>query len=443
VSWRAPSLALAAATLLTGCAHETAADRAPRPDPVARLAPTGEPAWRDDLGDPELRDLLRRADAGALDIKIALARLERAQAEADAAHAAKRPQLAVGVFSAVGGRDLETERSAASPTAEVTYELDLSGRIASLARAAAAERQATAAEVAGARLLVAAETAQGYVALCAADDALVAAERRRDAAERTLALADARVAEGAATALDIEGFAAGAESAAARAQAARAAADASAVRLRTVLGGAELPARPACALTDVAPSQAPVPANRADARPDVQAAFARLQAADSRRAAAVAAERPQFQITALLGAPDAEIATLLDSRGLAWALAARVGETLFDGGAGRARIRAATAEADLADLAYRKAVLQAWTELQTAAVEAAEARDELAGAQDAVRRAEARVGVTRARHAEGAADGLAVAEAEARLEEARDGLRQARIRAAGARIQRTLAGGGQ
>ena len=443
MSRRASGLIVALGALLGGCAHETAADRAPRPDPVARLAPVGDAPWREDLGDPVLHELLRRADLGALDIKVALARLERAQAEADIAAAGRQPQAVLGAAGAVGARNFSSQRSAGGPTFEATYELDLSGRLARLAQAAVSERQAAADEVAGARLLVAAETAQAYVALCAAKDTAAAGARRQASAERALALGRARQAEGAATAQDVEVYAAATQAAAANEQTARVSAALAAIRLRILVGGGELPAPLNCALPDRAPSTDPLPASLVDRRPEVAAAFARLRAADLRRAAAVAAERPQFQITAVLGAPDAAIATLLDTRGLAWALAGRIAETVFDGGAGRGRIRSATAEADLADLAYRKAVLQGWSELQTATLEAHAAADRLATARQEVRRAEAAIDTVRVRHLEGAADGLAVAAAEGRIEDARNALSQARAGAANARIQMSLAGGGQ
>ena len=443
MSRRRAGLALTLAALLGGCVHETAADRAPRVDPVARLAPAGAAPWREDLGDPALRDLLRRADQGALDIKVALARLELAGAEADLAVAGGRPQAVLGAAGALGARNFSSQRSAGVPTLEATYEIDLSGRIAQLVKAAASERQAAADEVTGARLLVAAETVRSYVALCAARDSAAVAARRQAAAERVQALGGLRRSEGVATGQDIETYAAAARAATAAGRTAQLAAQTAALRLRILIGGGDLPTPLICALPESPPPTGDLPADVVDRRPDVTAAFSRLQAADFRRAAAVAAARPQFQISAVLGAPDAAIATLLDTRGLAWALAGRIGEAVFDGGAGRGRIAAASAEADLADLNYRKAVLQGWSELQTAALGARAATDRLATARDEVRRAEATLGVVRVRRREGAADGMALAAAESGLEDARDGLLQALAQAAGARIQLALADGGR
>ena len=434
---------LALAVLLSGCAHETAADRAPRADPVARLTPVGAPVWREDLGDPALADLLRRADLGALDIKIALARLERAQADVDLAGAAAGPRVEADAAGALGGRTFNSRRAVGAPTLEATYEFDVSGRIARLRQAAASERTASAAEVEGARLLVGAETARAYVALCAAQDGLAAAGRRQVAAARSMALVGARRAEGLATGPDLEIQVAASDAAAGAAQAARLAARSQAARLAALTGGVAPSEPPPCTSPDLPPTSEAVAADLVDSRPDVRAALARLQAADFRRAAAVAAERPQFLISAVIGAPDAAIATLLDTRALAWALAGRIGETLLDAGAGRARIGAAASEADLADLAYRRAVLQGWAELRIAAMAAVAADERLGAALRADARARGRLGVVRARHDQGAADGLALALAREGLEQARDLVRQARLAAAEARIARALAGGGR
>ena len=408
---------------------------------MGRLTPVGDSPWRQDLGDPELRGLLRQADLGALDIKIALARLERAQAEVDLARAAAAPQLAVGAAGAVGGRTFASRRAVGSPTLEVAYDFDIYGRIARLRKAAALERTASAHDLAEARLLVAAETARAYVALCAASDSRAAAARRQASAARAITLVRVRVSEGVATARDLDSRAAADDAAAMLDRAARVGVATETARLAALTGVSQPPA-PACA-TGSNPTGAETVAANVDSRPDVQAALARLRAADFRRAAAVAAERPQFQISAALGAPDAAVSSLLGTGVLAWALVGRIGETLLDGGAGHARIRIAASEADLADLAYRKAVLQGWTELKLTTMAVAAADENLAAAQRAGVRAQSRHDTLRIRGAQGVADGLALADAEEGLEQARDVLRQARLGAAEARIARGLAGGGR
>ena len=186
----------------------------------------------------------------------------------------------------------------------------------------------------------------------------------------------------------------------------------------------------------------PVASSIVDARPDIRAAGARLAAADQHRASAIAATRPQFQIAAAFGAPDAAIATLLDVRALAWAVAATVSHQVLDGGARRAKVHIATAEADLADLAYRQAVLSAWNEVREALAAEAEARRTLARAEANARLSEAALETGRIRRAAGAADGLTMLSLEDAYDQAAQAVSLARLRVAETRVQFALATGG-
>jgi multidrug efflux system outer membrane protein len=438
---RAWSALAAAATLLAGCAHLDPADYKPRTDPTARLSPQGGSPWRVDFGDPELAALLREADAGSLDVKIALARVARARADVAEAHAHRAPQVTIGGEAAGGGTDFHDARSAATPTFEAAYEVDLWGRLARAEEAAAYDGAAAENDVVAARLLVAAETVRAYAALRAAQAAADAATRRIATAERSLALTERRGAEGAVGPAGL----ATARAALAQAQAgltsAREAQSLQADRLANLLGRSVVvvPAGPTLAGDLAAPA---VAAEIVAQRPDVRAALSRLQAADARRAQAVAAAQPQFQITALLGAPDASIATLLDARALAWAVAASLTQSVLDGGAARARMHGASAEADVADLQYRKAVMAGWSEVRAALIDAVRARREVAAARVASEDADHAAGVVAARRQEGMADGLDAVVAEGGREAAQDQLQTARLAAVEARVRLALATGG-
>lgn len=433
--------ALALALVLSGCAGVTAADRAPRSDTAARLAPAGPSPWTLDLDDPVLADLLRRADGRALDVKTALARLAHARADAEAASAAWRLHLDIGTAGALGGRTFRDLKSAATPTAEANYDVDLWGRGAAVREAALADQAAAADDLTGARLLVAAETVRAYVALRTAQAGLVAARRESGDADDLLALVVRRADEGAATAEALMAARQGAVVAKARILEAQEDLDLQAGRLRDLLDDPAL----AVAAGDLPASiraVAAVSSDLVDGRPDVQAAMARLRAADARRAAAIAASRPQFQISALLGAPDASVATLLDARTLAWAAAGAVTQQVLDGGANRARIHAATADADEADIAYRRTVLTAWSEVRAALVAQARAGREAAIADDGLASAALALERGRARHDAGLVDGVALAELRSQRSQA-DGRRvAARGRMVEARVRLALATGG-
>ena len=435
-------LATAMALALSGCVGLSAADRGPRTDPVAHLQTTTPSPWTDNLGDPVLAALLARADAGSLDVKAALARLEKADAELEAAEAAGRLQVNVGAIAAVGNRSFNNgARSAATPTLETTLDLDVWHLFRKGREAARDEHSAAAWDVDAARLMVAAETVRTYAALQTARDAEASASRRRDSTGAALGFVRLRVSAGAASARDLDPRAHEAAAAAVQLEQARAEIALQSARLADLIGQPGL----------APPPDAPVPAARAvpsapsaqvDARPDVKAAYARLAAADHRRAAAILAARPKFQIVAALGSPDAAIATLLDIRALAWAAAGTITHQLIDGGARRAQVHIASAEADIADIAYRQAVLNGWSEIRAGLAAEANAAGQLtiAEADLAAARAARRDGETR--HAAGVADGLAVAALAAQVETAGDALRQARLAAVDAHERRVLAAGG-
>lgn len=427
---------------LAGCASVTKADLAPRTDPRLRLTPAGAAPWRVDPGDPVLARLLQQADQGALDVKIALARSTKADADLAAARAARRVSVSAGADAAIGGRTFSDTARAATPGIDIRYEVDLWGRLRSAQDAAGADAAASVADVQTARLAVAAETVRAYDALRAAQAERFNAARRRDLAEQIVKLEGQRTAEGV-----------GEDGAAAKARAALSSANARVVwldeeadlqlaRLRDLVGNPDLVLPPGAL---PAPARAPerVSSDVVDARPDVQAAWNRLAAADSRRAEAVADARPKFIISALLGAPDATLATLLDTRALAWALAGSITHELLDGGAKRARIDAASAEADMADLAYRKAVAAAWAQVRDALNEQARAGRDAAAVEAELADARAALEVGRRRAVEGVIDGVALAALQDNSESSAQRVLAVDVRCLDARIQLALATGGQ
>ncbi|MDB5452762.1 MAG: hypothetical protein JWO33_1340 [Caulobacteraceae bacterium] len=436
------SLGVALALSLAGCAGITAADKALRTDPVARLAPAGEGPWRADLGDPVLAPLLHRADLGALDVKLALTRLEKAKADVAAIQAGRGLRVDVGAEAAAGGRTLHHAGSAATPTLEASYEVDLWGRLRKTRDAMVGERTAAAFDVTAARLAIAAETVRAYVAMRLAEAQREVAVHRRDLAVHTAGLVAQRHAEGAAgSELVARSRIAAAETEAA-VQWQEEERGLQLERLGDLIGDPTL-ALPWAGSLAAADPASPVSSDAVDGRPDIQAALARLQAADARRGAAVAAARPQFMISAMLGAADANIATLLDARTLAWALAASITHTVLDGGANRARIDGASAEADTADLAYRKTVLTAWAELRAAVVGQDRAQRDASLAQAAVNDADLELQTGERRHQEGLVDGVGLAELQDARELATARVQAAQARRLEARVQLALATGGQ
>jgi outer membrane protein TolC len=437
-------VAIAGLALATAGCADLGRQPAPRAhDAVSRMAPQGPSPWREDLGDPGLRAVLAQADTANLDIKLALARLARARAEEGVTGGRRLPRVTIGVEAAVGAARSGEARSRGVPSLEATYEIDLFGRLTAAAQAAAAEGRASEIDVEAARLLVGAETAKAWSALAQARAFGQAQAIRAEAAAGALDLVRLRAQAGRATGDEIEARRQAVDEATVGRRAAEIEVERQRIRLTALLGRTELvdlPAPPGAEVPSAPP--ATLSSDRVAGRPEVRAAFQRLVAADSRRAEAVAASRPKFVLSLAAGAVDPAVANLLDVKSVLWAVGAGLTHDLLDGGAAKSRIRGAQAEVDAADLAYRKAVVEGWSEMRAAALDAATARQAALIAQAGLDRARKALAATEQRHKAGVADGIDLAAARDQMARAGQAAAEARGRAQLARVQLALAFGG-
>lgn len=435
---------LAAALVVTPTMTLAASTGAMRDLPATAFASTPERPWSPDLDDPVLVDLLIRAELGSLDIRMALARLEDARAEVDLARAGRRPHLTIGAEAAVGGANFSSTASGAGAPVLGSYEVDLFHRLKYGLNVAKSDEAVALQDAAAARRLVLVEVARTYVTLRADQEHRAAAELKTTLTQQTEALTARRVVEGSTKDDDLTTAHLAQMQARAEAQRAVRAVEADRTRLGLLLGqdgpvdeptyaGDEIP---------VTPSIISVSSEMVQARPDIQAALARLRAADARKAEAVAASRPRFMLTAGIGSGETDLLYLLDVRALAWAIAGGLTHELLDGGAAKARKRGAAAEAELAELVYRKAVGQSWAQVRldlatlqdTVAVEAV--------ARKAWTQAVRAFGTGQTRHQDGDIDGLALTALEARAVEADVALTDAQAARAQAYVDFLLALGG-
>ena len=435
---RALALALAVAPAIT----TTAPAVTPRMSVPASEAPSPMAA---DLGDPVLADLLARAASGSLDVRMALARLEKARADVDLARAGRRPQLTIGAEVAVGGAGFSSGASGAGAPVFGSYEVDLFHRLKHGQEAVQADEDAVQQDVASARQLVSAEVTRAYVALRAAQAHRAVTAAKATLASRTAELVHQRQVEGSATEEDLVTSRTTQAQAQADFQVAAHAVEAQRTRLGVLLGLNAPIDEPAFAGGEISstPMVAAVSSETVLARPDVQAALARLRAADARRAEAVAASRPRFVLTAGLGSGDTDLLYLLDVPALAWAVTGGLTHQLLDGGAAKARKHGAEAEAEIAELAYRKAVGEAWGQarLYLSALQDATMSETLA--RTARQRALAAFGKGRVRHVEGDIDGVALAVLEGQAADADVALTDAQAARVRAYIDLSLALGGR
>jgi NodT family efflux transporter outer membrane factor (OMF) lipoprotein len=135
--------------------------------------------------------------------------------------------------------------------------------------------------------------------------------------------------------------------------------------LKALAGG--FPNNPVATSFDLAslhlPQDLPVslPSKLVEQRPDIQSAEAQLHAASAEIGVAIAAQLPQFTLTANGGTVANQIGQLFATPGTAfWTLAGNVAQTVFDAGTLLHKKRAADAAFDEAAAMYRSTVITAF-----------------------------------------------------------------------------------
>lgn len=385
---------LAAGTLLAGCV--SLAPSRETPETVAAMPAAfdydraGEEyrpeSWWTAFEDPVLDALVDRALAANLDIAQSVARLERARAQARLSRSAQFPNvnasfsasessspLAGSAFGDLGGGAItRIENESYAPSVSIAYELDLFSRNRNDARAAGQDALASAYDLQSVRLATAAEVISTYFEVV----------NTRRQIELTLQIADALKDRAGRTETAFErGIVDSFELYQIRQQ--LRSTQASLPQLESALTGAEnrlallvadypgaldetlaQPLTPRLVFESV-PSG--LPSTLLARRPDVAAAYARLEAARLRIGARRAERFPQLTLSAAFGAQGATLSDSFDF-GANWtrSLAASIVAPIFDAGRITANIRSARAQYDEAAASYAASVLQAFQEVDTA-----------------------------------------------------------------------------
>jgi NodT family efflux transporter outer membrane factor (OMF) lipoprotein len=387
-----PAAALALLTLAGGCAlgptysppAPPAGAEAPMVSVDAAREAVAQPpdAWWRLYDDPRLDALVEQAFAANADLAVAQANLSAARASLEAARNGRYPQTAVDL-GAIKGRDAVTDEileiGAQRPATvwlyddilDVSYELDLFGRVRRSIEASRADAAAAVAARDGVKITVAAETTRAYAQVCALGEQVAVARRSLDLVGRQTQILDARLKAGAGTQFDLV-----------RSQALLA-------QTRAAIPPLEGQRRAAlfqlAALTGVAPARAPrevescvtplrlsalIPvgdgASLLRRRPDVRLAERRLAAATARIGVATADLYPRITLTGLYGGAASSLGALTTNTGLTWGLGPRLSWAFPNQAGVRARIHLARAGADAALAAFDSTVLQALKETEQA-----------------------------------------------------------------------------
>ena len=432
-----------------------------RPDPASRADMPGESAagsefWNS-FDDPLLSRLVEKALASNHDLRIALANLDRANAllggarfdalpvvtaEAEARDARASADQVPGT-----GRDGRDAKSY-STGLRASWKLDLFGRIRRGIEAQSAEAAASAADLAAAQVVVAADVASTYAELRGLQERLRVARDNANNQQDTLRLIEVRFGAGRGTEFDTARAKAQLETTRSRIPALESALAIDMHRIAVLTGQT-----PDALVAELQPEQAlPALPARIDAgtpgdllrrRPDVAAAEQRLHAATARIGIASADLFPHFSLGGLLGSQAVSVGDLFERDSETRLFAFGVDWSFLDVGHVRARIAASNADAGAELARYEQSVLRALEDTENALTRYAHARVEDAHLQRAAENSSRAAELARTRFDAGATDLFEVLDAERTRLQAQDALAVARTRSVTGAIglYRALAGG--
>lgn len=331
-------------------------------------------AWWERFGDPVLNNLQAQGETASPTIAAAVARYDQAVAIADRAGAERLPVAGASAQAArqrfSRGRPLANGNGGTFNDVvlggSIDWEIDLWGRLRDAARAGRAEAQASAGDLASARLSLHAMIADTYFRLRGLDAEAALLRQTSEAFARAAELTNTRHEGGIASGLDTSR--AQAQLSDARAQLSTVALDRAVAEHQLAVLVGETPAGFSVAAIDtrIDPIAVPAgtPAQLLQRRPDVAAAERRVAAANARIGVARAAWFPSLTL-GLSGGYEAASGNILSASNGFWALGPLSAvATVFDGGRRAADVRRARGEFDEASADYRTTVLASFREVE-------------------------------------------------------------------------------
>lgn len=404
-------------------------------DPRFAQAPLPESWWRL-FEDPALDALVTRALMRNTSVREASANLRRARALVREARGAQLPSLSTGASATTNqvGTGANAGVGFARPepirfdfyeiASDASYEVDLFGGNRRSVEAARGDALAAAAELDAARVSVAAEVARNYALACSSRLQAEIARESRAAQQQTLELNQRLFAAGRGQRRDV----ANAEFLVAQAQAQiprfEAEQRAALFALAALTGdppGAVDPLAGQCATPPRVRVAIPVGDGAAllARRPDVRAAEARLAADTARVGVATAALYPSIRLAGSLSINGTSPSDLGDANSIGFSLGPLIAWSIPIDGNARARVNAASAQADGRLAAFDGAVLTALQETEQALARLKGAIEQEAALQTAAAAAGEVARITRIRFRSGRDNALQLLEVERNLLDAR------------------------
>ncbi len=391
--------------------------------------------WVSRFGDKNLCRFIDDALAHNRSLKSAQSRIEIARANARVAGADLYPQISGGlngirtkqnfigfpIPGAPPGSVLSTTTNQFGLSLNLSWELDLWGRVKAAESSAIASFEASRFDMAAAELSIAGQAVKAWFALAEARDQTtlnlltlsVYQQTERSIQERfENGVAEAGQSLGSQLLLAKTDVATARDTLAARKElAARASRQLEVLAGRYPAGKAGKTAK----LPDF-PSSIPagLPATLLDRRPDLAAAERRIAAADQQLLEAKKTLLPSIGLTTSTGTTTERIGDLLNDNFSVWSLAGNLAQPILQGGRLRANIKRRDAERNLAAAEFEQASLTAFSEVENALAAEKFLANRIAALEDAARFSLAAFRRSREEYNEGTGDLLTMLTAQQR-----------------------------
>ena len=335
--------------------------------------------WWELYGDAKLNELEEQVDPANETLKIAEANFRQARTAIRFNRAAEAPTI--GTSPSISAVRSSANQPYFPPSLanngsgdftlpfDLSYEIDLWGRIRRSVTAAREEAQASAADLETARLSLHAELAVDYFEVRSADAQEQLLNDTVDAYSKALELTRDRFLGGAAPKSDVA-------QAQTQLDGARVlATDIKVQRAQYEHALAILIGEPPAAFSlfpaplNIQPPQLPsvpvaLPAHLLERRPDIAASERRMAAANEQIGIAQAAYYPTLNLAAVAGLQGSSLLNWFNWPSRFWAVGPSMSETLFDGGRRRATTESARAGYDASVANYRQSVLTSFQQVE-------------------------------------------------------------------------------
>ncbi len=333
--------------------------------------------WWELFGDSELNKLVAEVEVSNLNIKAVEAQYAQARALSQQARAGYYPTVTGGLsFSRNKPASNNTNATNYDPGINSTYrtnldaswEPDIWGRVKRSVESGDASLQASAADVAAAKLSAQAQLTQDYFLLKIADARKQLLDDTVTAYEKSLKLTQNQYAVGVVARADV--VAAETQLKSAKAQAVdigvqRAQLEhAVAVLLGKAPAEFSIPITTSTFVTTIPAIPLGIPSALLERRPDIAAAERRAASANAKIGVAEAAYYPALTLSATLGFQSRSFSQWLSYPSRFWTLGAALAQSIFDGGLRKAQTAQAAAVYDEMAANYRQSVLTAFQEVE-------------------------------------------------------------------------------